>query len=174
MIFAKNTRSGKTSGTKWFPLEKNILNLDRPHGFQCCSHDLRLGKYVRMSRYFGCGSVLFWAEFCEFRTLGITWAASRLISNIYIGILGRILVKKEEELWSVDFVFKHGNANIHISSAKKNWFRGKNIEIIGSTLSDMFTDLLNILKFWQFEVLTPLKAFSLAFFLQEGSFQVTL
>jgi len=111
-----------------------------------------------MSRHFGCGSVMNWAEFCEFGTPDIVWAASRMSSNIYIGILERILVRKEEELWNVGFVFQHGNANILISGAKKTWFRGKNIGIIVSTLSDMFIDLINILMFCQFEVLTPLKA----------------
>ena len=57
---------------------------------------------------------------------------------------------------------------------QKTWLRGKNIGTFGSTLSDMFIDLLNILMFCQFEVLTPLKALILAFFTQEGSFQVTL
>jgi len=58
-----------------------------------------------MSRYFGCGSVMNWDEFWEFRTPDIAWAASRMSSNIYIGILERILVKKEEELWSLYIVF---------------------------------------------------------------------
>ena len=78
-----------------------------------------------------------WDEFCEFRTPDIAWAASRMNSNIYIGILERILV-----------VFQHVNAIVHITGAKKTWFRGKNIEIIGSVMSDVFIDLLNILMFW--------------------------
>ena len=97
-----------------------------------------------------------WTEICEFRTPDIAWAASRMSSNIYIGILERILVKTEEEFWRR--ILEHGNANIHISGVKKTWFRGKNIGTIGPTLSDMFVDILNILMFWQFEVLTPLKA----------------
>ena len=83
-----------------------------------------------------------WDEFCEFRTPDIAWAASRMNSNIYIWIMERTLVEKEGELWSAEFVFQHGKR------LSTSWFRGKNIGIIGSIMSDVFIDLLNILMFW--------------------------
>ena len=52
-----------------------------------------------MSRYFGCESVMNLAEFCELRTPDIAWGAIRMSLNIYIEILERVLVKKEEELY---------------------------------------------------------------------------
>ena len=100
-----------------------------------------------MSRYFGCESVMNLAEFCELRTPDIAWAAIRMSLNIYIEILERVLVKKEEELWGVDFVFQRGNANINSSADKKTWLRGKILESLGQDKQICLLAYLNFLCF---------------------------
>ena len=81
-------------------------------------------------RGFGGGSLMTWAAISSFGRLALVFVEGRMNSNAYLAMLEANLIPFLRKYRRIQFKFQQDNASIHVSSAYKQWFTAKKIDLL--------------------------------------------
>ena len=62
--------------------------------------------------------------------VSLVFVEGRMNSNSYLTMLEANLVPFLQKYWRLKFIFQQDNASIHVSSASKQWFTAKKIDLL--------------------------------------------
>ena len=71
-----------------------------------------------------------WAAISSFGRLSLVFVEGRMNSNSYLTMLEANLVPFLQKYRRLKFIFQQDNASIHVSSASKQWFTAKKIDLL--------------------------------------------
>ena len=71
-----------------------------------------------------------WAVISSFGRLALVFVEGRMNSNAYLAMLEANLIPFLRKYRRIQFKFQQDNASIHVSSASKQWFIAKKIDLL--------------------------------------------
>ena len=128
--WAKVHMNWTTEWTRVIFSDEKKFNLDGPDGCQYYWQDISKTKEVKLSRNFGGGSLMVWAEFSAQGKTPILKVKGRMNSTAYIEMIEDVLIDFTDQNMDGDFIFQQDNAAIHVSRQSKDWFNSKEIELL--------------------------------------------